>query len=96
MCNSKWRYYGYTDGGPLSSLGRKRGFVTMERTTGPSLMGELFKISAKRGYRHYFYGSTDETLEKLKNRLQEYYQKFRLLECIAHLSVHYLWRKIMR
>lgn len=26
------------DGGPLSSLGRKRGFVTMERTTGPSLM----------------------------------------------------------
>lgn len=61
------------DGGPLSSLGRKRGFVTMERTTGPSLMGELFKISAKRGYRHYFYGSTDETLEKLKNRLQEYY-----------------------
>lgn len=61
------------DGGPLSSLGRKRGFVTMERTTGPSLMGELFKISAKRGYRHYFYGSTDKTLEKLKNKLQEYY-----------------------
>lgn len=61
------------DGGPLSSLGRKRGFVTMERTTGPSLMGELFKISSKRGYRHYFYGSTDKTLEKLKNKLQEYY-----------------------
>lgn len=66
------------DGGPLSSLGRKRGFVTMERTTGPSLMGELFKISAKRGYRHYFYGSTDETLEKLKNRLQEYYPEIQI------------------
>lgn len=66
------------DGGPLSSLGRKRGFVTMERTTGPSLMGELFKISAKRVYRHYFYGSTDETLEKLKNRLQEYYPEIQI------------------
>ena len=57
------------DGGPLSSLGRKRGFVMMERTTGPSLMGELFKISAKRGYRHYFYGSKKETLELLYQKL---------------------------
>ena len=66
------------DGGPLSSLGRKRGFVMMERTTGPSLMGELFKISAKRGYRHYFYGSTEETLDKLKNKLQEYYPEIQI------------------
>ena len=66
------------DGGPLSSLGRKRGFVMMERTTGPSLMGELFKISAKRGYRHYFYGSPEETLEKLKNKLQEYYPEIQI------------------
>ena len=55
------------DGGPLSSVGRKRGYHNMERTTGPSLMGEIFKISAEKGYRHYFYGSTEETLEKLKN-----------------------------
>ena len=51
------------DGGPLSSVGQKRGFKNMKRTTGPSLMGEIFKISASKGYRHYFYGSTDETLE---------------------------------
>lgn len=53
------------DGGPLSSVGQRRGFKNMKRTTGPSLMGEIFKISAEKGYRHYFYGSTDETLEKL-------------------------------
>lgn len=53
------------DGGPLSSVGQKRGFKNMKRTTGPSLMGEIFKISAEKGYCHYFYGSTDETLEKL-------------------------------
>lgn len=61
------------DGGPLSSVGQKRGFKNMKRTTGPSLMGEIFKISAAEGYRHYFYGSTDETLEKLYSVLEETY-----------------------
>lgn len=61
------------DGGPLSSLGQRRGFKTMKRTAGPSLMGELFKISAKKGYRHYFYGSTKEILEQLYKKLNENY-----------------------
>lgn len=53
------------DGGPLSSVGRKRGFKNMSRTTGPSYMEEILKVSVEKGYRHYFYGSTEETLEKL-------------------------------
>lgn len=61
------------DGGPLASVGRNRGFMNMNRTTGPSLMGEIFKISPARGYRHFFYGSTDETLEKLHSFLIETY-----------------------
>ena len=61
------------DGGSLSSVGQKRGFKNMKRTTGPSLMGEVFKISVEKGYRHYFYGSTDETLEKLYKVLTEVY-----------------------
>ena len=61
------------DGGPLSSVGRKRGFKNIKRTTGPSLMEEIFKISALKGYRHYFYGSTEETLKKLYSVLMENY-----------------------
>ena len=61
------------DGGPLSSVGQKRGFKNMKRTTGPSLMGEIFEISIEKGYRHYFYGSTDETLEKLYAALIDAY-----------------------
>ena len=57
------------DGGPLSTVGKKRGHKNMERTTGPSLMGEIFEISAKKGYRHYFYGSKKETLELLYHKL---------------------------
>ena len=61
------------DGGPLSSVGRKRGFESMKRTAGPSLMEEIFQISAEHSFRHYFYGSTDETLEKLYSVLTEIY-----------------------
>lgn len=66
------------DGGPLSSVGRRRGFPDMQRTTGPGLMGEIFRISAEKGYRHYFYGSTDETLEKLRTSLNAAYPGIRI------------------
>lgn len=61
------------DGGPLSSEGRRRGHEHMERTTGPSFMGEIFKVSVEKGYRHYFYGSTEETLEALYQKLTANY-----------------------
>lgn len=61
------------DGGPLSTVGRKRGFENMRRTTGPSYMGEILKISVEKDYRHYFYGSTEETLQKLHKVLKRDY-----------------------
>lgn len=61
------------DGGPLSTVGRKRGYKSMERTTGPSLMGEIFKISKEKGYKHFFYGSKQETLDLLNQKLKESY-----------------------
>ena len=61
------------DGGPLSTVGRKRGAKKMARTTGPSYMGEILKISVEQGWKHYFYGSTQETLDKLKVELEKSY-----------------------
>lgn len=61
------------DGGPLSTVGRKRGYTNMQRTTGPSLMGETFKLTAEKGYRHFFYGSSQETLDKLQKMLSDDY-----------------------
>ena len=61
------------DGGPLSSVGRKRGFSNMKRTTGPDYMKEILKISAEEGYRHYFYGSTEKTLNKLEKIIEKRY-----------------------
>lgn len=61
------------DGGPLSVIGRKMGFKEMGRVTGPDFMGEILKVSVRMNYSHYFYGSTDETLKKLRLRLIEKY-----------------------
>lgn len=67
------------DGGPLSTVGRKRGFSLMERTAGPSYMERIFEISEQKGYRHYFYGSTSETLDKLKYNLEKKYNKINIV-----------------
>ncbi len=61
------------DGGPLSSVGRKRGALQISRTTGPDYMNEVFSISAEKGYRHYFYGSKPETIDKIIANLQNDY-----------------------
>lgn len=66
------------DGNPLSSLSRKRGFKEAKRVTGPDLMQEIFKISEEKGYKHYFYGSTEDTLSQLNIKLKERYPKLNI------------------
>ena len=61
------------DGGPLSSTGRKRGFAKMRRVTGPDYMLKTIALGLSQGWRHYFYGSTPETLEKMEKALREKY-----------------------
>lgn len=61
------------DGKPLSIVSKMRGFDEARRVTGPDLMGEIFKISNELGYTHFFYGSTDDTLKKLKKEIKKKY-----------------------
>lgn len=61
------------DGGPLSTVGQKRGYKNMSRTTGPSYMEEILRVSVQNGYSHYFYGSTEKTLDRLYTVLEEAY-----------------------
>ena len=66
------------DGGPLSSTGRKRGFAKMRRVTGPDYMLKTIALGLPQGWRHYFYGSTPETLEKMEKALREEYPDIRI------------------
>lgn len=63
------------DGKPLSIYSRKRGFADAGRVTGPDLMSELLKLSSVYGYRHFFYGSTDETLALVRAAIEKNYPK---------------------
>lgn len=66
------------DGKPLSLVCRQRGYKGAGRVPGPDLMPQIFKLSEERGYRHYFYGSTEKTLEALRRVLQEKYPKMEI------------------
>ena len=66
------------DGGPLSSLGRKRGYPDMKRVTGPSYLQEILRVSADYGYRHFFYGSTKETTDKLLETIKREYHNVQI------------------
>ena len=61
------------DGKPLSVACRKRGFAEAERVTAPEWMREIFLLSAQKGWRHYFYGSTEDTLQLLRAALEKAY-----------------------
>lgn len=67
------------DGGPLSSVGRKSGYKSMARTTGPGYMEAIMQMSVQKGYRHYFYGSTEETLEKMYHNLKKKYPEIKIV-----------------
>lgn len=58
----------FPDGGPLSIVCRLRGYKNASRVTGPDFMGEIFK---EKGVRQFFYGSTPETLDKLRGILEK-------------------------
>lgn len=61
------------DGKPLSIVSRSRGCVDARRVPGPDLMVRIFECSEKKGYRHFFYGSTRDTLEKLRKNITDRY-----------------------
>lgn len=67
------------DGGPLTFIGKRCGYAFMERTTGPDYMDEIMKISAAKGYRHFFYGSTEKTLQKLYKNIKTCYPDLKIV-----------------
>lgn len=61
------------DGSPLALVQRLRGYRTAEQVPGPDLMPELWKRTEYTEISHYFYGSTQETINALQDKLKERY-----------------------
>lgn len=71
------------DGQPLSIVSRKRGYRSAKRVAGPDMMPEILNLSQERGYKHYFYGSTKNTLMQLKKELLTRYPKLEIVGMYA-------------
>ena len=67
------------DGKPLSIVSRMRGYHNARRVPGPDLMIEMFRVSEEKGYTHYFYGSREETLTKLRENLLKRFPKLKIV-----------------
>ena len=61
------------DGKPLSMVSKRRGYENAGRVPGPDLMPKVFELSRERGYRHFFYGSTEKTLTMLREKIEKKY-----------------------
>lgn len=66
------------DGKPLSITQRRHGYEKAGRVPGPDLMPLLFALSEECGYRHFFYGSTQDTLNKLTGKLKQEFPKLQI------------------
>lgn len=61
------------DGSPLVLVQKMRGFSGAERIAGPDLMPAIWKATENTKWKHYFYGSSPETIKALKHNLKERY-----------------------
>ncbi len=66
------------DGQPLSIVSRSRGYSEAQRVPGPDLMPAILDLSQEKGYSHFFYGSTQSTLQQLKKVMLSKYPKLKI------------------
>ncbi len=70
------------DGMPLVFLGKKAG-LTVERCYGPDIMLQIMQDGLKRGYKHFFYGCTDEVLDQLEKNIHQKFDGIKIVGKIA-------------
>lgn len=71
------------DGKPLSIISKRRGNKGAGRVSGPDLMPEIFKLSGEKGWTHYFYGGSEETIAKLGEKLKVQYPNMEIVGMIS-------------
>ena len=73
----------FADGQPVANYQRTHGHREAERVAGPDMMVEILAESAEKGYIHYFYGSNQDTLQKLQKRLRKKYPGIKIAGACA-------------
>jgi N-acetylglucosaminyldiphosphoundecaprenol N-acetyl-beta-D-mannosaminyltransferase len=68
------------DSKPMEFVARIKGLKDFRRCAGPDMMLALLAESERKGYKNYFYGSTQETLDLLRTRMAEKYPKLNIVK----------------
>ncbi len=63
----------FPDGAPIARLERIKGYSEVERVAGPDFMDNMFRDTQDGSLSHFFYGSTQETIDKLRENLLKKY-----------------------
>ena len=63
----------FPDGIIFSMLGKVLGIKSLKRVSGPTFMLKSFEYGQKQNWRHFLYGGTEDTLNKLEKKLKAQY-----------------------
>ncbi|WP_236651278.1 WecB/TagA/CpsF family glycosyltransferase [Aquabacterium fontiphilum] len=66
------------DGAPVAWALRREGHANQQRINGPDLMWRYLAVAERLGHSVFFYGSSDETLDKLRARITAAFPKLRI------------------
>lgn len=67
------------DGAPVAWAMRREGFVQQERISGPDLMWRYLGVAEQLGQSVFFYGSSDDTLDRLMVRIKAAFPKIKIV-----------------
>ncbi len=68
----------FPDGISVIIIARLRGHRLHKKGTGPELLREFCKVASAEGYSSYFYGDTDETLQRLTGNFQKEFPSIKI------------------
>lgn len=71
------------DGAPIAWTLRKAGFTDQQRVNGPDLMWRYLAEAERRNQSVFFYGSTDSTLAKLRERMLKHFPKLKIAGMVS-------------
>ncbi len=67
------------DGMPLVVIGKILGAKIMQKCSGPDMMINIIKGGLDKGYKHYFFGNTEEVLDELTEKLYNKYPNIQIV-----------------
>ncbi|MEY4764510.1 MAG: hypothetical protein RI907_1183 [Pseudomonadota bacterium] len=71
------------DGAPVAWALRREGFAEQQRINGPDLTWRYLAAAERLGQSVFFYGSSDDTLNKLRARIETVFPKLRIAGMVS-------------